>query len=291
MSAPKTIVFCGTPAFAVPSLRAVSMSNTLKIVLVVTQPDKPVGRKQEYTPPPVKTAAQELALPILQPHNVNAELPAALAARPDFLVTVAYGEILNAELLAWPRIAPVNVHPSLLPRWRGAAPMQHAILAGDTMTGVTVQKMSAELDAGDILLQREVPLAERETYQTLHDRLADLAAELLVETLTRPLSPTPQSEKEATFCRKLSRENGKVDPQRMNADKIDRTVRALTPWPGVTCTVEGHEVKLHETSLVQTPQALPLHCAQGTTLFITKLQSPGKTVVTGGEWLRGNRKK
>jgi methionyl-tRNA formyltransferase len=289
MSAPKTVLFCGTPAFAIPALRAVHACPDLQITAVVTQPDRPVGRTKELTAPPVKDVALELGLTVLQPEQVNTELPAVLTEPPDYLVTVAYGELIKDALLTLPRISPINVHPSLLPRWRGASPLQHTILAGDTEAGTTIQVMGAELDAGDILAQERVAVLPRETTATLHDKLATLSATLLVQVLTHPLSPTPQSANGITFCKKLARENGIVDPTTMDAETIDRTVRALHPWPGVSCSVQGEEVKLHATSLEPQSSALALPCSNGTTLYVLQIQSAGKRVMTGEEWQRGRR--
>jgi methionyl-tRNA formyltransferase len=290
MKEPKTIVFCGTPAFAVPSLAAVYGCKDLRIIAVVTQPDRPAGRNAVLTPPPVKTAALEYGLLVLQPEDINAELPGMLKEQPDFLVTVAYGELIKDALLTLPRIAPINVHPSLLPRWRGASPIQHTILSGDRQGGTTIQIMSPELDAGDVLAQRTAPVEDRETFTTLHDKLAKISGALLVEVLTNPLFPVAQPSEDITICRKLSREDGRADPATMTAEEIDRKVRALTPWPGVTCTIESNEVKLHETSLDPLPGSLPVPCRSNTTLYVVRLQSPGKNAVSGDEWLRGRRK-
>jgi methionyl-tRNA formyltransferase len=172
-----SVVFCGTSAFAVPSLEALARDLAFHIDLVITQPDKPVGRKHIVTPPPVKIAAQKLCLPVWQPENSNTDFsrrPQSSVPHPDCLVGVAYGQILSDEILAWPRIATVNLHASLLPRWRGASPIQHAILTGDAETGVNVQRIIRELDAGPILAQERVSIEERETALHLTEHLANL---------------------------------------------------------------------------------------------------------------------
>ena len=293
------IIFCGTPAFACPSLQALHDDPAFEVTQVITQPDKPVGRGKKLTPPPVKELALSLGIPVMQPHDINVarSLWRAESSRGrevescDFLVVVAYGQILSKEILALPKIAPVNVHASLLPRWRGASPIESSILAGDTETGITIQRMVERLDAGPILSQERLPIGLRETKVLLTEKLAILGATLLCETLktlrTRPgtaalMNEIPQNEAEATVCKKLTREMGVVDPKTITAEEIDRRVRALVPWPGVI--MDG--VKLIETSHEPHPEALVVPCARNTTLFALKLQSPTKKIMTGEEWGR-----
>lgn len=288
MSAPYRIIFAGTPAFAVPSLRALAADPAFSIALVITQPDRPAGRGKRMRQPPVKSAACELGLPLWQPTHP----PAAVAGSPlpeaHYLVVVAYGHLLHQRMLDHPRIAPVNVHASLLPRWRGASPVQHAILAGDRETGVTVQRMVRELDAGPILAQRAVALDPRATAEQLLETLAALGASLLVETLKSPLSETPQDPAGVTVCRKLTREDGRVDPATMTAETIDRKVRALVPWPGVRMVLRGREVKVLATELAPSPGAIPVPCAGDSMLYVTRLQSPGGKPQPAAEWTRGH---
>ncbi|MDD5041544.1 MAG: methionyl-tRNA formyltransferase [Candidatus Peribacteraceae bacterium] len=290
---PKDIIFCGTPEFAVPSLRALlERPQDFKVNLVITQPDEPVGRKQVLTPPPVKIFAEAHRLPFIQPENINDEAISykLQAISCDVLVTVAYGQILSPALLALPRLGAVNVHPSLLPRWRGASPVQHAILAGDSETGVTVQMMVQALDAGPVLAQERIPLSPDEAAERLSALLAEMGGKLLVETLTKPFVPAAQEESKATFCRKLSRANGEVNPAEMTAEEIHRRVRALTPWPGVTAPFGGERVKILKTALVAEPEALEIPCKDGRTLFVLSVQSPGRKPMSGKAWLRGHAK-
>jgi len=292
-----SVIFCGTPAFACPSLQALHDDPSFDVTHVITQPDKPVGRKKEITPSPVKVLAEKLDIPVLQPTNINkAELP---KDAPDFLVVVAYGQILSKEILGYPIVSPINVHASLLPRWRGAAPIHHALLEGDEETGVTIQVMDAKLDEGAILEQSVVLIDERETFATLHDKLKDVGASLLMETLKKPLEERQQDESNALFCTKLKRERGVIDVDVMTAEEVDRHVRALVPWPGVklsshvapqraTSREALNGVKLIETQLEPHEDAFELECAKNSMLYITKIQSPGKGVVTGLEWGRGN---
>jgi methionyl-tRNA formyltransferase len=288
VAAPLSIVFCGTPDFAVPSLRALAADDRFRIDLVVTQPDRPAGRGNRLEAPAVKRAAEELGLVVAQPQSLNASyahLP--VSKRPDILVVVAYGQIVNDAVLAWPTIAPVNVHGSLLPRWRGASPVEHAILEGDTETGVTVQIMERALDAGPILGMTSTPIGPRENREELRARLAEMGATLLIETLAKPLSPIPQPLEGITICRKLSRTDGQVDPTTMTAAEIDRCVRALVPWPGVTCTVDGEPLKIIATDLHVNADALPLPCAGGTTLHLRTVQPPSGKPMSGQAWARG----
>lgn len=280
---PWKIIFAGTPEFAVPSLQALAAADSCQVDLVVTQPDKPVGRKQTLTPPAVKVAAHELQIPVIQPTKLE---PSDLPAH-DFLVVVAYGQLLTQVVLDTPRVAPINLHASLLPRWRGASPMQHSLLHGDTETGITAQRMVKALDAGPILAQHTTAIAPRETITTLHHRLAVLSAKLIVDTLQAPLTETPQDESLVTTCGKLSREIGNVDPATMTAEEIDRHIRALVPWPGVRTTINGHDVKLIAAQLTPNESAYPLACTEGT-LYITQMQSPGKSPVSGAAWQRGH---
>ena len=289
MPARFSVLFCGTSLFAVPSLECLVADPDFDILGVITQPDRPTGRKQVLTPPPVKMRAIEHGLNIFQPEKINTDPVISTLPRPDFLVVVSFGQILSQAILDMPSIMPVNVHASLLPRWRGASPIQQAILTGDHETGVTVQKMVKELDAGPILSQRKTPVAPTETAVSLHDRLAALGGMLLVETLKKPLNPVDQDESDITVCRKLTREDGQADPNTDTAQEIDRKWRALMPWPGVTMTVNGEQLKILETSLENTPEAYPLTCRGNSTLFLVKVQSPGGKPVSGMEWSRGRR--
>ncbi|MBI3619380.1 methionyl-tRNA formyltransferase [Candidatus Peregrinibacteria bacterium] len=292
---PLSLVFLGTSTFAAPSLEALADDPAFSIDLVITQPDKPKGREKIQTQSPVKLVAQKHHLAVAQPENINDEFDDILSKFSifnfQFSIVVAYGQILSQTILNFPDVAPVNVHASLLPRWRGASPMQHAILAGDRETGVTIQRMVHELDAGPILAQEHTPIEPRETFTALHDRLAPIGAELLIETLKKSLHPVPQSENSVTICRKLTRADGIVDPQIMTADEIDRRVRALNPWPGVTLTIRDATLKILETSLEKTDESHALFCAHDTTLYLVTVQPSGKKPMSGGAWARGRLEK
>lgn len=284
-SPPFTVLFLGTSTFAVPSLRALAEHPAFEVLQVITQPDRPVGRRQVVTPPPVKVAAEALRLPLLQSADINVSIasPMSHVPSPDYLVVVSYGQILSDKVLALPLVAPVNVHASLLPKLRGASPIQHALLLGMPETGVTVQRMVAALDAGPILSQRTIGIAPTETYTSLHDKLATMGASLLTATLTGKLQPQNQDESEATFCRKLTRDDGVADPKIMDAATIDRMVRALNPWPGVR--IGKH--KILRTSLADTPDALRIPCRDTSTLYVLSIQPPSKNPMTGAAFSRG----
>jgi methionyl-tRNA formyltransferase len=281
--APLRVIFAGTPKIAVTSLKALIDDPAFDVILVITQPDKPVGRKKIIQESPVKIYALQAGIKVLQPQDINTDYP---DSDHDILVVVAYGQILKQEILDAPRIAPVNLHPSLLPRWRGPSPMKSAILAGDTETGVTIQRMVKKLDAGPILSQMMTPIDERETQTSLEHRLSAAGAKLLVHTLKMPLEETKQDESNVTTCHKMNRSVGNLDLETLTAEEVDRHVRALVPWPGVKVVLEGQEVKLLETSLVETKESISVQC-KDTELHIISLQPPGKNSMSGQAWHRG----
>ncbi len=242
------IIFMGTPEFAVPTLRALIAAH--EVVMVVTQPDRPAGRKNILTPPPIKLVAQEHGIEVFQPEKIRAKeavekLQAVLDL--DAFVVAAFGQILPQRVLDIPRYGAINVHASLLPRWRGAAPIQAAIRAGDSVSGITIMKMDAGLDTGPMLSQREIVLAPDETGESLHDKLSVLGAELLIETLPRyfdgTLTPQPQDDSLATLAPRIAKEEGRIDWSQP-ATAIERTVRAFKPWPGTYTLWQGQTLKI-----------------------------------------------
>ncbi len=295
VSPPLHVVFCGTPPFAIPALEALAGDPAFAIDCVVTQPDRPQGRRHAITPPPVKIAAERLGLTVFQPQNINEELLPYLHSQFSifhfqFLVVVAYGQILSQDILDLPRGASVNLHASLLPRWRGASPIEHALLAGDQETGVTIQSMTEKLDAGPILAQRRIPIGPKDTATDLRERLAQLGAQLLLQTLKAPLRPFPQPSTGITVCRKLQRDSSLIDPTQMIAADVDRRVRALAREPGVHCIINGFPLRILRTAPNPSAGAIPLPCAQGTTVYLAEVQPPGKKSMTGEAWLRGHRR-
>jgi methionyl-tRNA formyltransferase len=241
------IVFCGTADFAVPSLR--SLAEHHDVAAVVTQPHRP-GSRGRPAPRPVGDAAELLGLPVLRPHRIRADESVAeiLALRPDALVVAAYGQIIPVALLDGPRFGGVNVHGSLLPRWRGAAPVAAAILAGDERTGVSIMRMDAGVDTGPVYATREVHIAPTDTTPLLAERLAAHGAGLLLEVLTGldagTVAALPQDDTAATHAPRLRREDGAVEWAATAADAVDARVRALEPWPGVTAPLGGQRVRL-----------------------------------------------
>ncbi len=242
------IAFAGTPEFALPALRALAASRH-DIVGVLTQPDRPRGRGRLVTPSPIKQAAEEYGLPVSQPASfATPEGRAELRKwRPDLLVVVAYGSILPPSVLALPRLGCLNIHASLLPRWRGAAPIQRAILAGDVETGVTIMQMDAGLDTGPVLLQRRVPIDRAMTSGALHDRLAALGAEALIEALREieagTSRPRPQPAEGVTYAPKISKTEALID-WRASALSVERHVRAFNPWPVAETRWAGEALRI-----------------------------------------------
>lgn len=234
MSDSPRIAFAGTPDFSVPCLTALH-TDDVELGAVLTQPDRPAGRGRRLTPPPVKRQALELGMPVHQPERLgDASLLESLGPRPDLLVVVAYGLLLPKWMLDWPRLGSVNVHASLLPRWRGAAPIQRALLAGDAHTGVCLMRMTRGLDRGPVYTSRTIAIGDDDTAGDLHDQLARLGAQLLTDNLQAllagALEPVAQDDTAATHAAKLSKDEAKLD-WRSPADTLSRCVRAFNPWP------------------------------------------------------------
>ncbi|GAB2538519.1 methionyl-tRNA formyltransferase [Rhodanobacter koreensis] len=261
------LVFAGTPEFSVPCLKACRASGA-EVVAVYTQPDRPAGRGRKLTPSPVKQAALAAGLAIEQPESLkSAEAQQRLAAyRPDLLVVVAYGLILPRKVLAIPNLGCWNVHASLLPRWRGAAPIQRAILAGDTESGVDLMQMETGLDTGPVLLQRRTPITDKDTGGTLHDRLSALGADVLAEGLRRTLAGetlavTPQSDAGVMYAHKLDKAEAKLDFNKP-AIELERQVRAFDPWPVAESAIAGESLRIWAAQAIE----LDHHAAPGSVL-------------------------
>ena len=247
-SRPLRLVFMGTPDFAVPSLQAL-LDGEDEVVGVISQPDKPAGRRMVLHAPPVKVCALAHGVPIFQPDSIRTDdvIERLRTWRPDLIVVVAYGKILPAAVLALPRGGCINVHASLLPEYRGAAPIQWAIARGETRTGVTIMQINEKMDAGDILLQKTVVLKSDETGGSLHDTLANLGSHALVEAIrglkTGRLTAVPQDESAATYAPRLRKEDGEIDWSRP-AVQIERRIRAFHPWPSAYTWLAGKRLKI-----------------------------------------------
>jgi len=296
------VVFMGSPEFALPTLRA--LAGHYPIVGVITQPDRPAGRGKWMTPPPVKVLAQELGLPVMQPQRLKA--PEAMQQlrewAPDLIVVAAFGQILRPDVIDLPKYGCINVHASLLPRWRGAAPIQAAILAGDTWTGVTIMRMDAGVDTGPVLSQRGIPIMADDTAGFISQRLAALGAELLIETLPDYLSgeiqPHPQIETGATYAPMLKKEDGLLDFSRP-AEELARRVRALNPWPGAYTLWQGQLLKVLRAHVGVEAESVPgkrlvherlpgIGTGHGI-LVLDEVHPAGKKPMPGSDFLRGIR--
>jgi methionyl-tRNA formyltransferase len=275
----------GTPDFAVPSLRVLlEEKDQVEVIGVVTQPDRPKGRKKVLTPPPVKVEALNHDLPVFQPQKLRSEegTRQVLELQPDLIVTAAYGQILPEPVLKAPKYGCINVHASLLPKYRGGAPIHHAIINGEKETGVTIMYMVKALDAGDMLLQRAIPITPGDNVGTMHDKLANLGAALLKEVLPSILDGTvqavPQDDEQATFAPNITREDEKIDWKR-SARELDCQIRGLCPWPVAYTLWKGKPFKIWKASVVnEETQDEP-----GT---VIRLDADGIVVATGKGMLR-----
>jgi methionyl-tRNA formyltransferase len=297
----------GSGDIGLPSLQWLGSAPNIQLVGVVTQPDKPVGRSQKLTAPPTKELASRLGVPVLQPVKVRKPESVAeiKALSPDLVVVMAYGQILPKSLLEMPKIACINLHASLLPRHRGAAPIQASILAGDRESGITSMHMAEGLDTGDIILEQLIPIHHRETGGSLHDRLAELGPLILEKTVTQLAAGTapriPQDESEATYAPKLDRDSGHISWAQA-AFQLDRLVRAMNPWPGAYTTLDsaGHSLrlKLHRVlpihRLAGSPGIVTRHVERGIvvgtgegSLLLLEVQLEGKRRMSASEFLRG----
>jgi methionyl-tRNA formyltransferase len=295
------IVFVGAGAIGVPTLQALLKSEH-EVVGVVTQTDKPVGRAQSMEPTPIKKAMQGTAVLILQPARIKDQqaIDEIRALMPDVIVVMAYGQILPLDVLEIPEIACLNLHASLLPRWRGAAPVQAAIAAGDRKTGITVMYMDEGLDTGDMLLQRTTDIRSDDTGGSLHDRLAQIAPDALLESLRmleKGSAPRiPQDNTLATYAPKLKREHGKIDWSEP-AEVIERKIRAFNPWPGAFMKIDGRNLKIFSASIadlrgepgkiLRSEKELVVVADKGA-LLLGEVQLEGKRRMSASEFLRGH---
>lgn len=288
------VVFMGTPEFSVPVLRALAAAH--EVVGVWCQPPRPAGRGKQPRPSPVQQAAEELGLPVHHPVSLRgAEAHAEFAAmRADVAVVVAYGLILPQAVLDAPRLGCLNIHASLLPRWRGAAPIQRAILAGDMETGICIMRMEAGLDTGPVLMREATPIGPEDTAQDLHDRLSAMGARLILTALRRlaDLLPEPQPDTGFTYAAKIDKAEARIDWTRP-ATEVDRQIRGLSPFPGAWCEIAGERVKLLRSRLAdgqgepgQVLHGLTVACGEGA-VEVLEAQREGKRALAARDFLRG----
>ncbi len=296
------VVFMGTPDFAVPTLKRLLQET--EVVAVYTQPDKPVGRGLQMQPSPVKKVALEAGVPVFTPEKVSLpeEVEKLKSYEADFFVIVAYGQILKLSVIEAPKYGCINIHSSLLPRWRGAAPIHCSLLAGDEETGITTMKIVPKLDAGDMLMQAKTKITDNDTAESLHDRLSVMGADLIMPTLNGmvdgTIKPVVQDESKVTYAHKLTKEMEAISPMK-SVREIDLQVRGLNPWPGTRIeTTAGLKIKIKTGKpsekknvgktgeLVVQGNALLLQCADGA-FEITALQEEGKKAVPTSDFLNG----
>ncbi|NMB61753.1 MAG: methionyl-tRNA formyltransferase [Chloroflexi bacterium] len=295
------VVFMGTPLFSVSIIEALIEIST--VVAVVTQPDKPVGRGKKMEASPVKEKALQDDIPVLEPKRLRKDADILETLRnycADLFVVAAYGQILPPNVLEMPKYGCINVHASLLPRWRGASPIQGAILAGDEKTGVTIMQMDEGMDTGAILIQRDLPVLREDTGETLSNRLSELGRDLLIEVLPAylrgDLKPIPQDNTQATYTSLIKKEDGFLDLN-LNAVVLERKVRAFNPWPGTYIPWKDSQLKIWKVEILKDVYLAPgdrgIHARYpiiGTktdALCLTQVQVPGKKVVSGKDFLNG----
>ena len=300
----KKLIFLGTPTFAVPSLERLIVAGFVP-ALVITQPDKPVGRDQVVQSSPIKIVAEKNSIPVAQPKNKQELAEIITQAQPDVCVLVAYGMIIPAAVLSLPKFGFINIHPSLLPRHRGSSPIQAAVLAGDSETGVTIMQLDERVDTGPVLIQEKIIVSLDDTAHVLHDALATLGADLLVRVLPEYLNGTvqlqSQDDSQATMTGMVRRESGRIDWSK-SAIMIERQFRAYSPWPGIFTHIDSQRLKIAKLSVFEgslevsrqpgqvalgPQQELLVVCAQGA-VELLEVQLEGKKVVSAQEFIRGN---
>ena len=300
---PLRVVFMGTPAIGLPTLEALLADPTIEVVAVCCSPDKPVGRKQVLTAPPIKVRAMEHDIPVLQPTSLKGDdIYAQLASfEADYFVVIAYGFLIPERILALPKLLPLNIHGSLLPKYRGASPIQEALLQGDKETGITFMEMVKAMDAGAMVHKVSCPITPEETSGSLFEKLGHLAGTHICSVLhdyaNGTLSLEAQSDNNATYCSKITKDMGIIDPKHTPAHAIYQRWQAYTPWPGISLLWKEEYLKLLQCHPISTPipagtfaldeqQRLLLGTSEGS-LHITQLQRPGKKAMAAADAISG----
>lgn len=298
------VIFMGTPDFAVPGLKALASDLRFEILTVVTQEDKPVGRKQELIFPAIKKAALELNIPVLQPKKLRDITEELKNLEPDFIVVIAYGQILSPAVLSIPKVACINVHASLLPKYRGSACLQAPILNGDDQAGITIMLMEKGLDTGDILKQVAIDLKGDESLEYLHNTLSQIGAAMLGDTLidfaAGKIKPQKQDDTQSSYVKEIDKKDGKINWQK-SAQEIEKQVRAYTPWPSAFSYLDGKLFKIIKAQILENSDSsleigqifeqnkdLAVKCGQNA-LLILELQLEGKKAMDAKSFLAGNK--
>ena len=296
------VVFMGTPEFSVPILEAL-----MKEFMVVTQPDKEVGRKREIVVTPVKKCALEHNIPVFQPEKIRVDYQPILDTNPDLIVTAAYGQIVGMKLLNAPKYRSINVHASLLPKYRGGAPIHYAVMNGDSETGVTIMYMEKTMDSGDILKQRSIPITEDDTTGTMFEKLSYLGRDLLMETIPAlingEINPIKQDESKVTFAYNITPEEETLDLN-LEADKLVWKVRGLMPAPVANVVLKGEKIKIFEAKvseikhntepgkiIAKSKKYFTISCGNNTALDVYELQIPGKRRMLASDFINGGLNK
>ncbi len=287
-SQPSKILFLGTPEFAIKPLEAL-INAGYEINGVITAPDKPVGRKQILTPPPVKSLAEKHNLPIYQPGNKNELLKIMKKLRPDLAIVAAFGMILIKEMLDIPKYGFLNIHPSLLPRWRGASPIQSAILAGDEKTGVSIMLLDEKMDEGPILVQKEFKI-ENKNYKELENILSELGAKMLTEIIPKwingEINPQQQDSSKATYTQKIQKEDGLINLNE-TPEMTEKKIRAFTPWPGAYIFIDGKRLIIAQAEIIHS-HTKNFGVGASNALKIKRVKPEGKNEMSFEDYLRGN---
>jgi len=297
-------IFMGTPEFAVPGLKSLLSDNDFEVIAVFTQPDKAVGRKQIISFPPIKVLAQEFKVPVFQPEKIKSAKELIESLNPELIVVIAYGKIIPQDILNLPKYGFINVHASLLPKYRGSACLNAPIVNGDDKTGITIMKMDAGMDTGPILFQKELILSGKETLEIVHDKLSALGAEslpsVLKDFIDGKIVAVAQDETKATYVQKLEKEDGRIDWSK-SAKEIERKIRGLNPWPGTYASLNNKLVKILEVdnNIINSNKhkigevflhenELAIQCGQDS-LVILRLQTEGSRALESKDFLRGNQ--